>query len=91
MIRTVKIVVAGHVQGVFFRKFTKHKADGMGVFGTVRNRDDGCVEIIAQAEADALEPFIEWCRKGPVTARVDAVEVQQLTDAEKNYRAFEII
>ncbi len=91
MIRTVKIVVSGHVQGVFFRKFSKRKADNLGIFGTVKNRDDGCVEIIVQAEADMLEPFIEWCRKGPITARVDAIEVLQLADTDKNYRAFAII
>ncbi len=91
MIRTVKIVVAGHVQGVFFRKFTKRKADELGVFGTVLNRNDGCVEITAQAETDTLEAFIEWCRKGPITARVDAVEILQLANTETTYRSFEII
>lgn len=91
MISTVKLVVSGRVQGVFFRKATKQKADALGVFGTVTNRDDGCVEIIAHADADSLTPFIAWCHKGPIAARVDAVKIEQLAHDETNYRLFEII
>ena len=91
MSRTVKIQVSGRVQGVCFRLFTKNKAQDLGVKGTVRNREDGCVEIIAQAEADILEPFILWCHKGPITARVDQVELIDMSANEDEFTSFDII
>lgn len=90
MIRTVDIKISGRVQGVYFRRFTLNKAKDLGVNGTVRNREDGRVEIVAQAEADILEPFIKWCHKGPITARVDKVELLDITPDEA-YGSFEII
>ena len=76
--RRVKIIVAGRVQGVYFRYFTQNKAKGLGVFGSVCNLADGRVEIIAEAPPAVLDDFIRWCYKGPITARVDTVEVVDL-------------
>jgi acylphosphatase len=91
MIRTVNILISGRVQGVGFRWFTKNKAQELGVKGTVQNREDGRVEIIAQAEADILEPFIQWCHKGSITARVDNVEIIKLSADTDQFSTFEII
>lgn len=76
--RRVKIVVAGRVQGVYFRYFTENKAKELDIFGSVRNLDDGRVEVIAEADSASLEKFIRWCHKGPITARVDKVEISEL-------------
>lgn len=91
MIRTVKIQVSGRVQGVYFRKFTKLKAQNMGILGTVKNLDDGRVEIVAQSEEDHLEVFIQWCHRGPITARVDQVTLIELDNQTGNFDSFKII
>ena len=91
MIRTVNILISGRVQGVYFRRFTKNKAQELGIKGTVKNMPDGRVEIVAQAEADILEPFIQWCHKGPITARVDKAELLEVPSNKKNFDRFEII
>ena len=80
--RRVKLLVSGRVQGVYFRYFTQNKAKELGVLGSVKNLDDGRVEIIAEAEPAALNDFIRWCHKGPVTARVDSVEISELDCGE---------
>ena len=49
-------------------------AIALGVLGWVRNRRDGAVEALVQGDGSAVEAIIEWCRRGPPTARVDAVE-----------------
>ncbi len=82
MIRKVKILVSGRVQGVYFRLFTQNKAKHFGINGSAKNLADGRVEIIAEAENMALEDFIKWCNKGPITARVDHVEITELQHAE---------
>lgn len=76
-----RINVKGIVQGVSFRHYTKKKADDLGISGYVRNLDDGSVEIVAKG--DRLEEFLEWCRTGPKSARVDDIEVEDHdTDTE---------
>jgi acylphosphatase len=63
------------VQGVYFRAFTKKKAKQLAIKGSVRNLADGRVEIIAEADEPNLEKFILWCHKGPITARVDQLDM----------------
>ena len=82
MIRKVKILVSGRVQGVYFRLFTQNKAKHFAIKGSAKNLPDGRVEIIAEAGSIAIEKFIKWCHKGPVTARVDHVEVTELQPDE---------
>jgi len=70
-----KIVVKGLVQGVGYRANAKHVADLLGVQGSVRNLSDGSVTIVAEATAEVMETFLEWCRKGPRPAEVREMEV----------------
>jgi acylphosphatase len=91
MSRTVKLIISGRVQGVYFRKFTQHKAKELTITGTVKNLDDGRVEIIAQADETNLDLFIKWCHKGPIMARVDKVEIIELKIDIDQYNMFKII
>jgi acylphosphatase len=90
MMRKVKILVSGRVQGVYFRLFTQNKAKHFAVNGSVRNLPDGRVEIIAEAENIVIEKFIQWCRKGPVTARVDRIDIVEL-ESEDALTSFDIL
>ncbi|MDP1969406.1 MAG: acylphosphatase [Methylobacter sp.] len=80
--RKVKILVSGRVQGVYYRLFTQNKAKHFAIKGSVKNLPDGRVEIIAEAGSMAIEKFIKWCHKGPITARVDHVEITELQPGE---------
>ena len=71
----VHILVSGLVQGVFFRSETKVRAEEFGLFGWVRNLEDGRVEIVAEGEKEKLEKLISWAKKGPDSARVDNLEI----------------
>lgn len=77
--RTLKLLISGRVQGVFFRASTQKLALQLGVTGIVRNLDDGRVEVIAQAEEEVLQALIDWCRQGPPNARVERIEIVELT------------
>jgi acylphosphatase len=70
-----RVVVHGHVQGVFFRDSVRSKAQQRGVSGWVANRPDGAVEAVFEGEAEAVERCVELCREGPRGARVDSVDV----------------
>ena len=69
------VFVSGKVQGVFFRSKTRSEARENHVTGCVRNLDDERVEAIFEGEEENVERLVEFCRKGPLGARVDAVDV----------------
>lgn len=69
-----RFIVSGKVQGVFFRASTREQARKLGLSGHAINLDDGCVEVVAQGDAEAIEALAAWLRQGPPSARVDAVE-----------------
>lgn len=69
-----RVVVHGHVQGVFFRDSTREQAAGAGVSGWVTNRPDGAVEAVFEGEPQAVERMVEFCRSGPGSADVDRVD-----------------
>jgi acylphosphatase len=70
-----RVVVHGHVQGVFFRDSTRRLAQRYGVAGWVANRPAGAVEAVFEGEADAVERLVAFSRKGPRGAQVSSVEV----------------
>jgi acylphosphatase len=72
-----RVVVHGHVQGVFFRDTTRRMARERGVAGWVRNRPDGLVEAVLEGEPDAVEALVEFARSGPRGAVVERVEVSE--------------
>jgi acylphosphatase len=78
MLRTYCIIVAGKVQGVFFRQGTKEKANALGIHGTVSNEPDETVLIIATGLPEQLDELVKWCHKGPPRAKVTHVTVSEL-------------
>ncbi len=74
-VRTVRLIIHGKVQGVWFRKSTIEKANELGVKGTVKNLTDGEVEVWASGNQASLKELIDWCKKGPDLAKVKKVVV----------------
>lgn len=72
-------VISGHVQGVGYRYSSCHYARGLNLVGWVKNRADSKVEMIAEGDNISLEKLLIWLKKGPRFAKVDKVEVQQLS------------
>lgn len=76
-IRAIRCLVAGRVQGVFYRASTATEAERLGLDGSVRNLPDGRVEVVVRGGSEALDALIAWLWKGPPAARVDAVYVEE--------------
>ena len=87
--KTIRLIIKGKVQGVFFRATAKEIADNLGIHGWVRNLPDNNVEIRATAHEDILQKFIDWCKQGPPKARVEEVIVEELGVEE--FKGFKII
>ena len=69
-----RVVIRGLVQGVGFRFWTEYMALEHGLEGFVRNRRDGSVEAVFASPPEVVAAMIEACRRGPRSARVDALD-----------------
>ncbi len=85
---SVRFIVSGRVQAVFYRASTREQAMGLGLAGHAKNRPDGSVEVVACGSADALDALERWLRQGPPAARVETVSREELP--EQNLRGFHI-
>ena len=84
------IVIAGRVQGVYFRASARDVARARRLSGWVRNRPNGDVEAVVEGEADAVQAFITWCRTGPPGAHVTEVRVTMAPYTDE-YQGFRIV
>lgn len=66
--------VRGRVQGVGFRWWAMSVANRIGVTGSVRNASDGAVLVVAWGDGPQLDELERQLRRGPLAARVDALE-----------------
>ena len=69
------VIVAGRVQGVCYRDFTRREACLLGVSGWVRNLSDGRVEALLEGEKDRVECVLQNLSEGPDAAEVAGMEV----------------
>lgn len=68
----------------------QQQARQCGVAGWVRNTPDGAVEFVVQGEADAVRVLLDWARRGPSGASVDAFDAHEV-DAQTHTASFEIL
>ena len=70
------VVIAGRVQGVFFRAETQRAAQHLGVTGWVRNRPEGTVEAVFEGPSQAVQQAVDWCWQGSPRAKVSDVKIE---------------
>ena len=75
--KRVHVFISGKVQGVFFRAYTKQKADELGVKGWVRNLPDGRVEAVFEGEDSKVDQMVKWCWEGSPLSKVKNVEIRE--------------
>ena len=81
-----RCLVAGRVQGVFYRASTRARADALGVVGHARNLPDGRVEVLACGPAAAVQALCDWLWHGPPAAEVTAVDCEPVAPASLSAR-----
>ncbi|MDX1710861.1 MAG: acylphosphatase [Rhodovibrionaceae bacterium] len=85
--KSVRVILSGRVQGVFFRAWTVEQASKRGLDGWVRNLDDGRVEALFAGDPTDVDDMIEACWDGPGMANVTDVDVKEADPpAEKGFR-----
>ena len=64
-IARARVVVRGHVQGVFFRAEARARARSLGLAGSVKNLPDGTVEAVFEGPKEHIDSMLRWCEQGP--------------------------
>jgi acylphosphatase len=80
------VTIRGRVQGVGYRAWVDHQARNHNLEGWVRNHRDGGVEALFAGPEDIVSEMIARCRRGPSTARVEAVEEEEVSADALNLR-----
>ena len=84
-----KYFFGGRVQGVGFRYATKQIAKGFDVIGTVKNLDDGRVELQLMGEEWEVDEFIEEMHNSPLGHHIQEQEEFEIAPLE-NVKGFQI-
>lgn len=72
---SVRLIVRGKVQGVYFRFNMRQVAMKNSVVGWVRNLPDGNVEALLEGNKEDVNQVVQWSKIGPENARVDEVKM----------------
>ena len=83
MFTEIYCIVSGKVQRVGYRAFVESLAHEHHLTGWVKNRNDGCVEVLLQGLPDELKQATQGLHEGSVLAHVDSVGVDWRTPREQ--------
>jgi len=78
MKQALALTLSGRVQNVGFRFSTVQTAQDLHIKGFVQNKPDRTVYIEAEGDAENLNNFVQWCKKGPPAAKVENIEKQEI-------------
>jgi acylphosphatase len=87
-VRTVRLRIAGRVQGVGYRAWTERTAMDLALAGWVRNRRDGTVEAMFSGHPRDVAEMLRQCRQGPRGAVVSEVVIAR--EGEVSPGGFEV-
>jgi acylphosphatase len=77
--QAIRCLVAGRVQGVYYRAATVEQATRLQLDGWVKNLADGRVEVVVAGPHAAVAGLVRWLWQGPPAARVEAVQLEEWT------------
>jgi acylphosphatase len=86
---SLRVVVRGRVQGVFFRDFVRRWAYQLKLSGYARNMADGAVVVVAEGEKAGLEKLLAHLKEGPPAARIDDV-AEEWGEAKGEFSEFSV-
>lgn len=85
-----RFVIAGKVQGVFYRKAVSQEMMKQQFKGYIRNLDDGTVEAVAEVYDEDFATFVAILKEGSPLSHVEKISHEIVDDAEFTTEGFEI-
>lgn len=91
MKKEFRAIAHGRVQMVNYRHFALTQARKLNIVGTITNRPNGSVEIVAEGEEADLEKYIDKLSRGPFFAHVSNLEVMWAEQPNGRFESFTIL
>lgn len=89
MVKQLRAIFSGQVQGVGFRASVQNWAEGLGLTGWVRNNPDGTVEVEAEGEEEKLRKLLQTINSSHLQNYISQIETTW-KPPEGQYRRFEM-
>ena len=83
--------MTGRVQGVGYRRFVVRMAGELGLAGTVRNGEDGSVEVKAWGREADLDRLATRLASGPRFSNVTNVDSSEILDETDRLTGFHVV
>jgi acylphosphatase len=90
MFSEIHCVAKGRVQRVGYRDFVEQYASEHGLFGWVKNLEDGSVALVLQGMPEELKACIEMLNQGSLLAKVEGLSIDWRTPV-KLFDEFKVI
>ena len=87
--KTLKIIINGTVQGVFFRKYIEEMANELNIRGFVRNLENGDLELVAEGRDENVNELLGRCNQGPPQSDVKSVKKEELK--HQGFKGFKVL
>ena len=78
MKKTVKLIITGSLQSMFFRQFIKENAEINDVSGFIRKLENNDIEVILEGDRPDVDEMINICKTGPKHAIIRNVQIQEM-------------
>ena len=75
--KTYRVIVYGHVQGVGFRAFIYKQAQNLLLKGYVKNMSDGTLQIVLQGPEKQINQLVELANDGPSLSKVTNIKITE--------------
>lgn len=90
MLEEIHLIFWGRVQGVGFRAIIARYAEKYGLKGTVKNLENGTVEVFGAGKRSALESFVKAIKDHKGVLSIEKIEMEY-SPLKKEYPDFHII
>ena len=89
MKKSIRLLISGSVQNLFFRKFVKEHADKNNTRGFVRNLEDGRLEIFLEGDREDVDNMVSICKRGPTHSNLRKIEEKE--EKFQDFKEFKIM
>jgi acylphosphatase len=89
MKKSMRLILSGSVQPMFFMPYLKDEATKLNVRGFARELEDKRIEVFIEGDLSAVEAMIPKCKTGPYNTKIR--DVQERIERFQDYKDFKIL
>ncbi len=89
MKKSIRLIIQGAVQNMFFEQFMKEHTKELNVRGFMRKLEDGKIEVFLEGDNEKVEQMILLAKTGPQHTQIRNVE--ERPERFQDFKDFKII